>query len=299
MACTNGACPCAGTEYFRCLGEYPVLIDFSRSIITPDDLFADGELGAPPPKSSLRTSLNKLFSWGATEASTTRRCIAKLRELLASKNAAQVLVVGGGAIGGGMEALYTDAFFELIAFDVYPSPNVGFVADAHQIPLADASVDAVVVQAVLEHVLEPWNVVDEIHRVLKKDGLVFSDAPFMVPVHEGAYDFMRFSVSGHRWLFRRFACIEAGIVAGLGSGLIWSTRHALRGLFRSGAAGALGALLIQPFARLIDRLAPFEYSIDGPSGTYFLGRKADLAIEPKSMVGFYGGRQNFQIRRFG
>src|SRR5207237_664581 len=31
--------------------------------------------------------------------------------------------------------------------------------------------------------------------------LVLGDTPFMQQVHEGAYDFTRFALSGHRWLF--------------------------------------------------------------------------------------------------
>ena len=35
------------------------------------------------------------------------------------------------------------------------------------------------VQAGLEHVRDPWQVVAEIHRVLKDDGLVYAETPFM------------------------------------------------------------------------------------------------------------------------
>jgi len=56
--------------------------------------------------------------------------------------------------------------------------------------------DAVWIQAVLEHVLDPVRVVAEIHRVLRPGGLVYSEIPFMQEVHEGAYDFTRFRLSG-------------------------------------------------------------------------------------------------------
>ena len=68
----------------------------------------------------------------------------------------------------------------------------------------------------LEHVLDPAQVVAEIHRVLGKDGVVFANTPFMQQVHEGAYDFTRFTLSGHRWLFRNFDLLEAGTSAGVG-----------------------------------------------------------------------------------
>jgi len=56
------------------------------------------------------------------------------------------------------------------------------------------------VQAGLEHVRDLWQVVAEIHRVLKDDGLVYAETPFMQQVHEGPYDFTRFTESGHRYL---------------------------------------------------------------------------------------------------
>ena len=44
----------------------------------------------------------------------------------------------------------------------------------------------------------------------------------MQQVHERAYDFSRFTQSGHRWLFKRFSEINAGPIggAGVGAGLV-------------------------------------------------------------------------------
>jgi ubiquinone/menaquinone biosynthesis C-methylase UbiE len=113
-------------------------------------------------------------------------------------------VIGGGTIGNGMESLYDDPRLDLLAFDIYASENVQFLADGHQVPLKDGSVDAVWIQAVLEHVLDPQAVVAEIRRVLRPGGLVYASTPFMQQVHEGPYDFTRFTESGHRYLFRHF-----------------------------------------------------------------------------------------------
>ena len=101
-----------------------------------------------------------------------------------------------------MEPFYPEPRIALVAFDIYASPQVQFVADAHHIPLEDGCFDAVIVQAVLEHVLEPGRVVAEIYRVLKPNGLVYAETPFLQHVHEGAYElFTRFTESGHRYLF--------------------------------------------------------------------------------------------------
>ena len=51
--------------------------------------------------------------------------------------------------------------------------------------------------------------------------LSLGSAGFMQQVHERAYDFTRFTQSGHRWLFRRFSEVSAGPVGGAGVALAW------------------------------------------------------------------------------
>ena len=68
----------------------------------------------------------------------------------------RILVVGGGTIGNGLDRLYACADdVEVIGLDLYGSDVTQLIADAHAIPLATGSIDAVIVQAVLEHVLDP------------------------------------------------------------------------------------------------------------------------------------------------
>ena len=90
-----------------------------------------------------------------------------------------VLLIGSGSIGSGLKNLYNDDSIKLIAFDIYPNNKIQFIADGHNIPLKDCSVDGVIIQAVLEHVLDPKIVVEEIYRVLKKDGVVYAETPFL------------------------------------------------------------------------------------------------------------------------
>jgi SAM-dependent methyltransferase len=174
----------------------------------------------------------------------------------------------------------------VISVDIFASPHTTFVADGHRLPLVDGSIDAVWIQAVLEHVLDPPAVVAEIHRVLKPDGIVFADTPFMQQVHEGIYDFTRFTLHGHRWLFRRFEVIDAGITRGAGTGLVWSIRYFIRALTRN---SRVSTVLTLPFfwLRYADQLLDNGLSADGASGVFFLGRRSQLSISPRDMVGFY------------
>ncbi len=164
-------------------------------------------------------------------------------------------MIGGGTIGDGLDALYAAPELDIVAFDIFPTPCTQFVADAHRIPLRDGAVDAVVVQAVLEHVLDPWRVAAEIHRVLRPDGLVYADTPFLQPVHEGPYDFTRFTESGHRWLFRDFELIESGVVEGPGAQVADSLAQAARSVVPLRGVGPLVRFAATPLGRLIDLFA--------------------------------------------
>jgi SAM-dependent methyltransferase len=200
----------------------------------------------------------------------------------------RVLVIGGGTIGNGIENFYDDSRLDLLAFDVYASDNIQFLADGHQLPLRDGTVDGVLIQAVLEHVLDPQAVVDEIRRVLRPGGLVFASTPFMQQVHEGPYDFTRFTESGHRYLFRHFTVRNSGASAGLGTQLLWSIVYFGRGIhFRAGQIARVSFFWLP---KLDHRLNP-RVTIDGASGVFFYGHTSTEVVTPAEIVSYYSGAQ--------
>lgn len=220
-------------------------------------------------------------------ASNIRRFIEMLKQVSPEP---RVLVVGGGSIGDGMRQLYDDPAVKVFGFDIYGTPNVQFVADAHRIPVSDATFDGVVIQAVLQLVLQPPLVVAEISRGLRPRGLVYAETSFMQHVHEGAYDFTRFTDSGHRYLFRDFEVVISGATAGAGVQLLWSLDFFARSLFRSRAAGKVvkGVFF---WLGYLDRVISEPFAIDAASGCYFLGRKSDMKIGPKEIVPYYQGAE--------
>ena len=117
--------------------------------------------------------------------------------------------------------------------DVSFAPKTKLIADGHDIPFEDNTFDCVIIQAVLEHVLDPVRCVDEIHRVLKMTGIVYSETPFIQQVHMQQYDFTRFTYLGHRRLFRKFIEIEHEPLMGPGTALAWSYTHFLRSFGKS------------------------------------------------------------------
>jgi len=272
----------------------PVLVDFAGSILSSEQV-TEGDAPSPVHRRAtqgLKRGVKRLLS---PEKKSTRRNVDRLIAALPQEREALVLVIGGGTVGQGMNALYRHPGLRIAAFDIYYSANVQFIADAHSIPLRDGSVDAVVIQAVLEHVLDPQRVVDEIWRVLKPDGLVYAETPFLQHVHEGAYDFTRFTESGHRFLFRRFALIDSGTSGGPGTQLAWSIDYFARAIFRSRLAGKIFKLAFS-WLRFFDALVPSSYASDAASGVYFLGRRSTRTISAPEIVAFYRGAQTSYLR---
>jgi SAM-dependent methyltransferase len=290
--CSAETCALSGPGAMARVGRWPVLVDFESSILRRDALAALSD-GASRPLTGIRR-------WSVECLPSRLRALWKPRNRVAAENVRRllsllgasplVLVVGGGTVGNGIETLYADERVRLLAFDVYGSPMTQLIADAHRIPLADESVDAVVVQAVLEHVLEPATVVDEIHRVLREGGVVYAETPFLQQVHSGAYDFTRFTSSGHRYLFRRFEEISAGPVAGAGTQALWSLEHLTRALTRSELAGKLARGLFF-WLRSLDQLASPTLAMDNASAYFFLGRRSGQALTPHDIVDYYRGGQ--------
>jgi SAM-dependent methyltransferase len=267
-----------------------VLVDFADSVLDRESVVRGGAatlVERRAGRSALATWLRDRAAGNPVSAPFAADLVARLG---AQPARARVLVIGGGTVGIGSERLYEDPAIELVAFDIYASPTTHVVADAHRIPLPDACADAVWIQAVLEHVIDPDRVVSEIHRVLRPEGLIYSEIPFMQQVHEGPYDFTRFTETGQRWLFRRFERIESGAVAGPGVTLSWSLDHLVRGLTRSRTLGR-GVGIASSWLGLLDGMIGAPHASDGASCLYFYGRRAERALTPREVVSSYRGAQ--------
>ena len=181
----------------------------------------------------------------------------------------------------------------LLETDVSLGPRTRLVCDAHQLPFANETFDCVVAQAVLEHVADPYRCVAEFHRVLKPEGLMYADTPFMQNAHMGRYDFTRFTYVGHRRLFRDFNQLDAGISCGPGMALSESFIYFLLSFprnhrVRSGLTiiGRLLAFWLKYFDRY---LASKEGAFDAASGFFFLGTKSYESLGDREIIGQYRG----------
>ena len=167
-------------------------------------------------KSKINNFLNEKYSPPYKEITKN-----KLKSLIKNgKN--KCLIIGSG--NRNLPNSIFDNRLNIIGCDLYPGKQVDFIADAHYLPLKENSINIIFLQAVLEHVLEPQKVVDECYRVLSKEGIIISEAPFLQGIHENEYDFFRFSPSAHCFLFKKFEIISHGPLRGAGLSFIWILR---------------------------------------------------------------------------
>jgi len=124
-----------------------------------------------------------------------------------------VLDVGGGTRFGKWMKQYEPLFkgCDYKTFDFDSSTGADVVGDIHQMPLSDASVDAIICSSVLEHVRDPLRAMEELRRILKPGGKILFYVPSTYPyhAHKGHYpDYWRFFNDTVSALFEGFSSVE-------------------------------------------------------------------------------------------
>lgn len=289
-----GAALAPGAERFRCRASdcgaaypvvrgVPVLIDDETCIFSLAE-FTSGRATffTPAPAGRIGRLARRLLPETTANFAAAANYRRLAETLLARSPHPRVLVLGGSIQGLGMESLLRHPQLALVETDVAFGPRTQVVCDAHRIPFADGTFDAVVAQAVLEHVCDPYACAAEIHRVLAPAGLVYAETPFLQPMHGRPYDFTRFTLHGHRRLFRCFEEIAAGATSGPGVVLAdaytyfllsFTASRRLRRLLR--AFARLTAFWLKYFDLFLLRRPD---ALDAASGFYFLGRKSDRVL---------------------
>jgi len=278
---------------FPVIDGIPILINQKTSVFSIDDFESKRNTTFDLNESHFRKTLLKFIpdiSFNLRAKSNYK----KISELLVGKSKKNhILIIGGGILGQGIETLINNKCFEVVETDVSFGPRTSLICDAHDLPFKDETFDCVVVQAVLEHTLNPYECVEEIYRVLKNKGIVYAETPFMQQVHMGKYDFTRFTYLGHRRLFRKFHEIEMGVVCGPGMALSWSIKYFLLSFTCSKTLRAF----INVFTRFTTFfLKYFDYilinkraSLDSASGFYFMGKKTNLVLSDRDLLKLYRG----------
>ncbi|MEX5215252.1 MAG: methyltransferase domain-containing protein [Nitrospiraceae bacterium] len=91
--------------------------------------------------------------------------------------------------------------------------------DASALPFKEESFDAVICAEMVEHVADPMRVMHEVHRVLRRRGILLMTVPFLFPIHEDPYDYCRYTDHYWRENLERIGFEDMAIEA---QGLFWS-----------------------------------------------------------------------------
>lgn len=276
--------------HYPIINNIPILINDDKSLFSKKSFKENQDTTFKLSKSRKSKIFKKLIP-SIGKNIRAKKNYNKLINLL-PKNA-KILIIGGSIKGDGIECIYQNNTFEIIESDVSFGPYTKIIFDAHDIPFMENTFDCVIVQAVLEHVIDPKRCVSEIHRVLKSRGVVYAETPFIQQVHMRQYDFSRFTYLGHQRLFRNFNEIDSGPCCGPGMALAWSYRHFLK----SFTENKLIIKLLLVFGNFTSfYLKYFDYylikkpgSYDSASGFFFIGEKSNTALDDKALLKQYKG----------
>ncbi len=120
---------------------------------------------------------------------------------------------------------------DIINLDVIDYQNTDVLYDGDELPFKDSSVDFLFNIAVLEHVSNPFEVINEFHRILSEDGILYCVIPFIFPYHASPEDYTRFTKSGIKTLLKDFEIITLKPSGGPASGFLGIFQEFLAILF--------------------------------------------------------------------
>ena len=166
-----------------------------------------------------------------------------------------------------------------VNFDLEIASDIDVVGDAHQLPFTNNTFDFVICQAVLEHVKAPTTVVDEIYRILKKDGIIYVEVPFLQGFHADPHDYTRFTIRGIESLLCRFKSIESGTCVGPFSVLAWWLRKLPTVFFHNSLVTYIIEFLfgwLTFWVKYLDiMIIRFKNAHIIAGGLFFIGKKID------------------------
>ncbi len=184
-----------------------------------------------------------------------------------------------GDIGSGHNK-YSD---RVIGIDILFRHDVDVCGNIYALPLADDSLDGIVIRGVLEHIEFPERAVAELERVLRPGGRIYASIPFMQAYHPSPGDFQRYTIDGIRRLFAAFDCEACTITRGAGSSYLWIGREYFAQLFSLNSVRLYKVLkvlfgwLMQPFKYTDVVLNRHPMAHVAASGFTFVGRKRERA----------------------
>lgn len=175
-------------------------------------------------------------------------------------------------IGAGKERLGK----EVITIDRFEAADI--LGDAQSLAIKSSSMDLALSIAVLEHLKEPYQAIQELKRILKEGGEVYIEIPFLQPFHASPHDYYRTTLPGLKHWCRNFKELESGVCVGPGSAVAWLEIEYVRLWFgKLPVFGLLAELLFRAWSlplKYLDRFLVSKKDVHiSASAIFFHGRK--------------------------
>jgi SAM-dependent methyltransferase len=155
-----------------------------------DDLPCDRRAGHPD---FLSAELREQFRIVDTDAVSSNAYDGHVLELIERDNDGLVL-----DCGAGRRSVYSD---NVVNLEIAPYDTTDVRGVGEELPFRDASFDAVISIAVLEHLKDPFRCAQEIARVLKPGGELICAVPFLQPYHGYPHHYYNMTHQGLTNLF--------------------------------------------------------------------------------------------------
>lgn len=94
-----------------------------------------------------------------------------------------------------------------VGADMRQGPGVDVLLNLHNVKLPDESVGSVLILDTLEHVEFVHKAMNEIHRILKRNGIVVISSVMNFPIHDYPFDYWRFTPEAFISLLKPFKSV--------------------------------------------------------------------------------------------
>lgn len=190
-------------------------------------------------------------------------------------------MIGGGVnrYGSDINCLDQSLRNNIVNLEIEPGKLVTVVGDGHDLPFGAEAFDAVISQAVLEHVKKPEKMIREMERVLRPGGYIYVEVPFLQPFHAYPDDYQRYTMQGLIKLCLPFEKKDGGITCGPCSTIAWIMAEFFSIIFSFNSEilytiwNVFFRFIFSPFKYLDLLVNKYDKAINIASGVYFLGRK--------------------------
>lgn len=98
-----------------------------------------------------------------------------------------------------LRPLFKKSYF--VGLDMRHGNGVDLLSNAQQIAFKSKSFDLILCLETLEHAQKPWQVANQINRILKNSGIIIASSQQNFPIHLHPFDYFRYTPYGLKQLF--------------------------------------------------------------------------------------------------